>query len=735
MNDPSALSAPDNMEREPEGTGKPSPTEEHRIPFSFAQQLEFTLKELRETLRDRRTIVTLMIMPLVLYPLLGIGLRFLAFQQVVDANPEYSLAIETESEALWLVDRFQIDIQPQADEAPVDGPPRVNIFFPEDASSFDLESTVKQSSADLGIRVKLLPEQGGQQPVDIQIIENEASERSLAISQYFQKRMADANTEWFEEWARDTQQQVSLPIASKVLSLEPDETGSAVLGLLPLILLLMTVTGGVYPAIDLTAGERERNTMETLMALPVPRFRLLSAKYIAVFTVTMLTGCMNLLALSVTLYALQLEEALLGDSGFTFALVVKLFLTLTTFALFFSSVLLLVTSSAKSFKEAQALLIPLLLISLAPGLSVFLPGWSLTYQTAVLPLVNMLLLSRELLEGSVQQLPAIVAIISTILYGVAILSMAARVFGNDAVAVGSRGNWRGLSQRPESSARVASLSTILFTLAFLFPAFVLVSGILARGEMQPVSRLVLSALMTVVLFVGVPWMLLRWQRIEITTGTELTKASPLNWIAALLLGLATWPWVFELVLFANSLGIRGFDPSKVANVDELLASWQEVPLFVIVICMGIIPGICEELFFRGFLFAGLKQHLSAVPTIAISAVAFGLFHVILAGGAAPERILPSTLMGVLLGCVAWRCRSVLPSMLLHAVHNTTLLVMVQSRDLLARWNIGQLEQEHLPWTWLAISAVVLVIGSVLLKLAPRNQTEEADSVQYEPQPN
>ena len=55
--------------------------------------------------------------------------------------------------------------------------------------------------------------------------------------------------------------------------------------LIPLILILMTITGAVYPAIDLTAGERERGTLEALMAAPVPRLGLLLAKYFAVLAV------------------------------------------------------------------------------------------------------------------------------------------------------------------------------------------------------------------------------------------------------------------------------------------------------------------------------------------------------------------------------------------------------------------------------------------------------------------
>lgn len=146
---------------------------------------------------------------------------------------------------------------------------------------------------------------------------------------------------------------------------------------------------------------------------------------------------------------------------------------------------------------------------------------------------------------------------------------------------------------------------------------------------------------------------------------------------------------------------------------------------MIVVCLGIVPGICEECFFRGFLFRGLKQHLNAAGTIGLSALAFGLFHVVLAGGAAPERLLPSTLMGLLLGWVAWRSASTIPSIILHAVHNSTLLLVVQSRDLLAEWNIGQVEQSHLPWWWLAISAAVLTVAGALVYLPSRQSAPES----------
>lgn len=700
---------------------------ERRSNYSFGQQVEFIRKELRETLRDRRTIITLMVMPLLLYPLLGLGLRFIAFQQGTESEVEYRLAVATEKEASWLSGVLSVS-DPRSSsqdelESSTEGKdePNIQLLMPNEETKFDVETMVTTSTADVGLRVEL---SGDRRKATVQLIQNETSERSREVSQYLERRLADTNIRLIESWASQRNQDLTIPIEQSLVSLTPADSGSPILGLLPLVLLLMTITGGVYPAIDLTAGERERNTMETLMALPVPRIRLLVAKYVAVVAVTILTGLMNLLAMGCTLYALQLDKSLLGENGFTLLIGGKLFLALATFAMFYSAVLLLITSSAKSFKEAQAYLIPLLLLSIAPGMVVFLPDWSLGTLTAAIPLVNILLLSKEMLQGTVQALPASVAIISTVFYGLAALSFAAPVFGRDAVAVGSRSSWKDF-RRPKSVSLLPSLPAALSTLALLFPAFFIASGILSRGEMEPGIRLAYSAGLTIALFVGVPWLVLFWRRVVIEDGLGLKSAGIQYWAAALLLGLATWPWVFELVLFANSLGIRGFDPSKVENVESLLAGWREVPLWLIVICLGVVPGICEECFFRGYLFSGLKQHFNAAGTILISAVAFGLFHVVMAGGVTPERIFPSTLMGLLLGYVAWQSKSVLPSMLLHAIHNSTLLVVVQSRDKLAEWNIGQVQQEHLPWWWLATSGLTLAVAFAMTRFSGKRAIDLA----------
>src|SRR5262249_22543188 len=151
--------------------------------------------------------------------------------------------------------------------------------------------------------------------------------------------------------------------------------------------ILMTITGGVYPAIDLTAGERERGTLEVLMAAPVPRLALLFAKYVAVVTVALLTAVVNLGTMMVTLLVSGLGP-MVFQGGLTASVLCSILALMVLFAGFFSAVLLALCSFARSFKEAQAYLIPLMLVSMGPGMLSLMPGVGLHGFLIIAPLIN-----------------------------------------------------------------------------------------------------------------------------------------------------------------------------------------------------------------------------------------------------------------------------------------------------------------------------------------------------------
>lgn len=687
----------------------------------WSRQWVFTRKELRETLRDRRTIVTLIAMPLLLYPLLGLVFRLVALRTPTARSAvEYRVAVRSELEGRWLEGMFQ------AAEAVDKGGERLTLGLADPGPSADFRALIGSGEIDLGVRVEFplraterdVDERPGQ--VQLELFHDEASGAGREARRIVERRLQAFNMSYLWSLAARRGAPLELPAAAQATGLAFPQKTVGLIGLLPLILLLMTVTGGVYPAIDLTAGERERDTLETLFALPVPPVRLLLAKYVAVLFVILLTGLVNLIAMAATVYALQLERQLFGDDGFSGLLALRMLLVLVVFGMFYASMLLAITSAARSFKEAQAYLIPLMLMSLAPGLAVLLPGWRLEGASVVLPLLNMLLLAREVIEGTVEPFAAGAALISTGLYTAGALALAARWFAADAVAVGSRASWSDLVQRPQVAGGSPTLATSLVTLAALFPAYFFASGALGRWfGATPLPRLLVSGAMTIGLFALFPVLVTTWQRIPIHAAWAVRRAPLGAWLAAVIMGMGVWPLVYELILGLQAFGIQAIDDEKRELVEKLLAAWKSVPTPILVLALGVLPGICEELFFRGVLFGGLRRAMSGAGTVVVSALAFGLFHVVLAGGAAPERLAPSMVMGLLLGWVRLRTDSCGPGVLLHVLHNSSLLVLAARRDQLAAgaWNLEH--AQHLPGAWLGAAAAALAIGISLILWATR----------------
>src|SRR5262249_34610352 len=257
--------------------------------------------------------------------------------------------------------------------------------------------------------------------------------------------------------------------------------------LVPLILILMTITGAVYPAIDLTAGERERGTLEILVAAPIPRLGLLFAKYVTVLTVALLTALVNLVMMAVTLSVTGLGGVLFGSEGFSVVILLQVFGLLLLFAAFFSAVLLVLTSFARSFKEAQAYLIPLMLVSLAPGIIGLIPGLKLSGAMTVAPLLNIVLLGRDLFEHEAELGPAFVVSLSAFLYPVPALTLAARIFGAEGVLYNEQSSWGDLFRRPKEVQESGTVTAAMFCLAVMFPVYYVANALLGQATGLPIA--------------------------------------------------------------------------------------------------------------------------------------------------------------------------------------------------------------------------------------------------------
>ncbi len=643
-------------------------------PSSFFRLVRLTRKELSEVLRDRRTILTLVLMPLILYPLLSITFQqfFLASGLSLKLEVEHKLGFTTLEEAALVLSELelggqQLQQEPRPRERPGSAKP------PTVAPEFivpDLEEKLRERVIDLGVRVrKLAPvhrrRSGEDRALDCELLYLEGSVAGLNALEFVERRLAAANRTYLEK-------RLGLPgppvvlVRSERTSVPPLEGGGflSLAALVPLVLILMTITGAVYPAIDLTAGERERGTLEILVAAPVPRLSLLLAKYVAVVAVAILTALINMVTMTATVLLSGLGPWLFGGRGLS-ALVevlLPLFGLLLLFAAFFSALLLALTSFARSFKEAQAYLIPLMLAALGPGLLGMLPGLKLAGPLVVVPLLNMVLLARDLFEGRAELAVALIVVLVTFLYALAAIAIAARVFGAEEVLYNEQHSWSDLFRRPSDPSPTPTLAGALTCFALLFPAAFLLQGLLM--QVPPESRLACQVLGSVALFGGSPFLAAWLRRVTLRTCFQVQSAPWWSFLAAFLLGVILVPLTYGLLAGLQKMKWTLLGPEHEQQIAELLRQWRDQPAVVVAGSFALI-GVAEELFFRGYLFSALRQSNRAAVTIAVSALVFGLFHFI----STFDRLLPSTLLGLVLGWLCWQSRSVWPGMLLHAVYN------------------------------------------------------------------
>ena len=720
-------------------------------------------KELREILRDRRTIVTLVLMPLLLYPLLGIVIQKFVLTTVSNAPENYLILCEDRvvRDALDVVMR-EGDRILLADKRLPDAPPiQVRFLFPETPeASVSIEDAVESGACDIGVRFTRGGELGddktpGGRRFEL-VYRSEASLSAQAFNVV--KQRLSAVNQLYSQKLLEREGITAVPPAAFVGTNIPGGDAISIVTLIPLMLVLMTITGAVYPAIDLTAGERERGTMEILIAAPVPRLTLLLAKFVAVLTVAMLTAVFNLTAMLITTYTLGIESLLFGEQGLSLLVMAEILLLLLVFAGFFSAVLLGLTSVARSFKEAQAYLIPVMLVALVPGLACMMPGLEFSLQLAVVPLVNIVLLGRDLLSATVDPLLAVVTIISTVFYGLLALAVAAQVFGGDAILYSSAGTWADLFRKPADTRNEPTLAGAMCALAILFPGFIILGALprrlsgnfdlsLAESEAGRAiltrvftAQMIGNTLITVLLFFALPLFLAKVMNLVTRSTFSLSVARVAWFLPALFLGCSLWPFIYELELVLLS-------PLRIESLKELFETLKIVleatPFPVKLLALAIAPAICEEFFFRGFLLSALRKHSTGafgsfanssllgdrfknafqrhgndVAAVMISAILFGLFHVIMRDVLMVERIVPSTLMGVVLAVLCVRSGSIYPGMLLHLLHNGLLVTLATFHAELQQLGLGVEEREHLPQTWLLIALVPAAAGMFLLFLLP-----------------
>lgn len=356
-------------------------------------------KELTETLRDKRTLMTMIVIPILLFPVI-LALVFKTSQHFSDEANNKKIAIaydEALSDNAIITKLKTLTAQDSlVDLVAMAGFEQIKELIQQDSVQAGLVIEQQESNAPI-----IVWHDGTKINIVGRITSKIEEAKQLIISEQLEAQNIDPKSiSGFEYHMMST-------------ASTQETIGKLAGGFLPYIFIVFGFLGCMYPAIDLFTGEKERGTIETLLTAPIARWKILLGKMSVVVMSGLLAASLSLLGLYISIRGLNLIEdpALLSiiNSILSIKFVAVLFILQIPLTIFFAGILIPIAIHAKSFKEAQSIITPLNFVVILPAMIGFLPHIELTPTTALIPIVNIVLATKELIAGTLNYLHLLIS--------------------------------------------------------------------------------------------------------------------------------------------------------------------------------------------------------------------------------------------------------------------------------------------------------------------------------------
>lgn len=621
-------------------------------------------KEILDVLRDKKTLVVMILVPLFLYP----GIMFLSFflmNQITQESLEktYKVGILTDS----YTDETKFLLTDENDEFDY-------LFHLQDYSDSkelqnDLESGVLHAFIEMSVEGDIPTYE-----ISYYASKNDSAMAATYVEDILIAHKDDVRQNKIAQVIPDSDKFLN-PLWVKKTNKDSNEAsmGSAIGMFLPMILITSILLGAIYPAIDVTAGERERGTLETLMTLPVRISEIMTGKFLAVATIAVFSAFLNLASMSlVGLYMFD-SIKLMTETDFALNItdfipaVLILLVCLPVFALFVSAVCLCTFIFAKSFKEANNYSTPILLVFMFASMAGILPNLELNVTTALIPIVNITLLIKAVFVLRFDWSAIAIVIVSSIIYSLISIWVMSKLFSSEAVLFGegfssirlfeSRKNIKK-GQIPGIGDNILMFSAMLLIMLYLSTTLLLRFGIWGTALCQAMILLV-------------PVFYAWYMKADMKKLFSFKLPS----IWHLLGGVCLWVAVFSSEQIVLTLLAEMF-PNMVQtseDLSEVILGAGFLPAFLVI---SIAPAIAEEFAFRGFLFGSLNAKYKPWIAIVISALAFGLYHMNLL------QFFGGVIMGIAFAFACYKSKSIWVGVLMHFINNGLSVILNYNPEIL-----------------------------------------------------
>lgn len=699
-------------------------------------------RELLEFIRDRRTLVITLLLPMISYPILALattlGLRTGVMEAEARLAPTKVTVAVSGPDARGFIERMRgmIDETESADRRE----------WPSEAVFDEINVAIAQEAIDSGVADLWLHAERG-------MLEGLDSEGTVSVTVQSStmrppttaaRRQFLALMESFIEDARRRRiesaglpETVLDPLALRMTGEQPRgelpvaEIMNTVAGGVLVLLAVLTMTGAFYPAIDAIAGEKERGTIETLLIAPCSAHEIVLGKFLAVFAITLATLAANVTSITATT-AVSLK-LLAGNASQSLALTTAggIIVTLIVFiglAAVGAAVCLAVTTAAKSGKEAQNTLTPVILLVSALAGAALLPGMQANRLLPAAPFVGHVLVSHAAFTAAEEEAtsiawPLFLSLGSSLAITWLLLRVTAVMLTDEDIL------FRGQDTAGPALARPGrrALPTLV---QGAIPPIVGLAALWYAQAFMPKDLLVAIPTQQVATVLLPLAILLWWQRVDLRQTFSLRWPGQGDALSAGM-GLAGGGLLGAGVFVIGAAALLAFrgdglTPEAKALSERLVALILSQPWWLSWLLIAVLPAVCEELLFRGWTLAAFVGRRRTAGRVAMALFAqaflFAVAHVL------PERMPQTFVLGAVLGWVTITTGSLLPAIVGHLVHNSMPLAVLLAADCppdmmleAGRGGLPGVDSPGIPTWALLAAAVSVVIGVLLVQAAGRRR--------------
>ncbi|MCI9260376.1 MAG: CPBP family intramembrane metalloprotease [Romboutsia sp.] len=666
-------------------------------------------KEMIDILRDKKTIFMMIILPLLLYPILMVGassIMSMSINKMEQTTVNIAFNNNPSDNLINILNKTN-----EYDEA------KVNIIKVD-----DYKEALDNETLDAYVEIN--------ENNDIQsykIYTNSSKNNSYTA----EKRIKEALDKYKEEIVEMNLAQEGLdaqktlePITCETLDIaKNEEIAGNILGqILPFILIIGVLLGSIYPAIDVMAGEKERGTLETLFTLPISNLELVMGKYMAVSFCAVVTAFLNIISILISIGFMTLTAGIANEMGIPkFDFTQMIFPGIITmiciglFAMVVSAISMCVCSLAKSFKDAQNYITPVMLIIMIPSYVSMIPNIELDGFTSTIPVVNISLLIKSVLSFKFDLNLIAIVFVSNFAFMILSVLLLSKMFNSEEILFGNNRSFSFLEKRSnikKGTMPTISDGAILYAVGLVLLIYV--------GSLVQLKFKMAGLAITQVMIICLPLLFAYYIKTDFKKTFSLRKIN----LKQILGGILIWMGGFVLINLITQITLYLFPQNmEVAEAltDAIIIKDNLVLNLAIVALM---PAICEEIFFRGFIFTSFKGKSSSKIAIITSGILFGFMHMDFL------RIIPTSILGIIFAYTVYKSESIFIAMILHFINNgiAVLVSHYPNSELVKMSSFIELDFKNLNIgkfiILICISTVFIIIGMRLFK----NKSEKEVSV-------